>query len=74
LQVPGDGFLKVLLKRFVMCFFLTRNWKRSFLSKCTGSTHGTGNKNKVAKPDSESGAKDLNVETSKLRSEVHMKL
>ena len=55
-------------------FFLTRNWKRLFLSKCTGSTHGTGNTNKVAKPDSESGAKDLNVETSKLRSEVHMKL
>lgn len=61
--------------RDVICsFFRTRNWKRLFLSKCAGSTHGTGNKNKVAKPDSESGAKDLNVETSKLRSEVHMKL
>ena len=50
-----EGFVETVCD----VFFLTRNWKRSFLSKCTGSTHGTGNKNKVAKPDSESGGQGL---------------
>ena len=54
---------------FSVPVFLTGNWKRLFLSKCTCSTHGTtilpsyGNKSAATKPDSQSGAKDLNVET-----------